>query len=93
MGANTTIGNMGSIAGSLLYPSTDGPQYQKGHYLCFGMAVATAVISLTSSIVLRAVNRHRDRKYRKPIRACLLMLRRKRTATRCSDLFLESVNQ
>ncbi len=67
MGAYTAIGNLGSIAGSWFYPSTDAPQYRNGHYLCFGMAVATAVISLTNSMVLRAVNRHRDRQYGKPI--------------------------
>ena len=33
MGAYTAIGNMGSIAGSWFYPSTDAPLYHKGHYL------------------------------------------------------------
>jgi alpha-D-ribose 1-methylphosphonate 5-triphosphate synthase subunit PhnI len=67
MGFYTAIGNLGSIAGSFFYPATEAPQFQRGHWICFGMSVATAVISLSNSLVLRAINRHRDRKYGKPI--------------------------
>jgi hypothetical protein len=67
MGAYTAIGNMGSIAGSFFYPSTEGPEYRKGHWICFGMSVATAIIAFSNSSALGAVNRHRDKKYGKPV--------------------------
>ena len=66
MGAYTAIGNLGSIAGSWFYPSTEAPQYRKGHYLCFGMSLATAVVSLGNSLALREINRRRDKLYGKP---------------------------
>lgn len=67
MGLYTAIGNLGSIAGSFFYPTTDAPLYRKGHYLAFGMSLAAAIISLCNSLALRAVNRYRDRKYGKPV--------------------------
>ncbi|QKX53142.1 uncharacterized protein TRUGW13939_00218 [Talaromyces rugulosus] len=66
MGIYTSIGNLGSIAGSFFFPSTDGPQFRKGHWVCFAMCVATAVLSLTNHCILERINRYRDEKYGKP---------------------------
>ncbi|OAK96736.1 MFS general substrate transporter [Phaeosphaeriaceae sp. SRC1lsM3a] len=67
MGLYTALGNFGSIAGSFFYPSSDGPQFRKGHYLSMGMAIATAVFALSNSMALRYVNRQKDKKYGKPV--------------------------
>lgn len=67
MGLYTAIGNLGSIAGTWIYPSTDAPQFQKGHLICMGLAIATAVLALANSLVLAVINRSRDRKYGKPV--------------------------
>jgi len=67
MGLYTAIGNLGSIAGSWFYPSTDGPEFRKGHFICMSLAITTVVLSLANSFVLRAINRYRDEKYGKPI--------------------------
>ena len=72
MGLYTAIGNTGSIAGSFFYPTTDGPIYRKGHYLSFGMSLAALVFSLTNSLILRAVNRYRDKKHGKPVPGLIL---------------------
>ena len=63
----TAIGNFGSIAGSFFYSPNDAPIYRKGHYLAFGMVLAAMVFSLLNSFLLRAGNRHRDKKYGKPV--------------------------
>ena len=67
MGLYTALGNCGSIAGSFFYPSTDAPIYRKGHYLSFGMSLAALVIAMSNHLILRAMNRHRDRKHGKPV--------------------------
>jgi len=67
MGVYTAIGNLGSIAGTWFYPTTDAPQFRKGHFACMALAVATALLALANSLALGAVNRHRDRKYGKPV--------------------------
>ncbi|OQV03025.1 hypothetical protein CLAIMM_08125 [Cladophialophora immunda] len=68
MGAYTAIGNLGSIAGSYFYPSTDAPQYRKGHYLCFAMSIATAAITFANTLILHKINRRRDREYGTPLK-------------------------
>jgi predicted MFS family arabinose efflux permease len=67
MGLYTAIGNLGSIAGTWIYPSTDAPQFEKGHFVCMGLAIATAMLALSNSLVLGAINRYRDRMHGKPI--------------------------
>lgn len=66
MGLYTSIGNLGSIAGSFFYPASGAPQFRKGHFVCMGLSIATAVFALANSLVLRAINKHRDKKYGKP---------------------------
>ncbi len=67
MGLYTAIGNLGSIAGTWFYPAMDAPQFRKGHFTCMALALATAVLALANSMALGAINRHRDRKYGKPV--------------------------
>jgi predicted MFS family arabinose efflux permease len=67
MGLYTALGNCGSIAGSFFYPSTDAPVYRMGHYLSFGMSLAALVFALSNHLILRAMNRYRDRKHGKPV--------------------------
>lgn len=38
-----------------------------GHFLCMGMAIATAVFAFSNSMVLKYVNRKKDQKYGKPV--------------------------
>ena len=67
MGLYTALGNLGSIAGTFFYPSTDGPLFKKGHFICMGLSIATAVFALANHLVLEAINRRRDKKYGKPV--------------------------
>jgi hypothetical protein len=67
MGLYTALGNCGSIAGTWIYPATEAPQFKKGHFICMALAIATAVLALSNSMALAAINRHRDKKYGKPI--------------------------
>lgn len=67
MGLYTAIGNLGSIAGSWIYPSTEAPQFRQGHFICMALALATAVLSLANNRILAAINKHRDEKYGKPV--------------------------
>lgn len=67
MGIYTALGNLGSIAGTWIYPSTDAPQFRKGHFICMGLAIATAVLSLGNSLVLGFSNRQKDKRFGKPI--------------------------
>ncbi|KAH8879519.1 MFS general substrate transporter, partial [Thozetella sp. PMI_491] len=67
MGMYTAMGNLGSIAGTFFYPTTDAPQFRKGHFVCMALAVATAILSIGNSWALRRINQDRDRKYGKPL--------------------------
>lgn len=67
MGYYTALGNLGGIAGSFIYPTTEAPQFQEGHFICMALSLATALLAISNSLVLAAVNRHRDRKFGKPV--------------------------
>lgn len=67
MGLYTAMGNLGSIAGSFLFPEEDGPQFRNGHFICMGFCIATAVLALANSLILRAINNHRDKVHGKPV--------------------------
>ncbi|KAL2858530.1 major facilitator superfamily domain-containing protein [Aspergillus pseudoustus] len=67
MGLYTAIGNLGSIAGTFFYPSTDAPQFRKGHFVCMGLSIATAAFALANHFILKAINHQRDRMYGKPV--------------------------
>ena len=65
LGMYTAIGNCGSVAGTYFYPSTEAPQFRKGHYLCFAMSLSTAVMAFTNHVLLGRINRARDERYGK----------------------------
>jgi MFS family permease len=67
MGLYTAIGNLGSIAGSWFYPTIDGPQFRKGHFICMGLAIVTTLLALANSLVLQRTNKSRDGRYGKPV--------------------------
>jgi sugar phosphate permease len=67
MGLYTSLGNLGSIAGSWLFPATGAPLFRKGHFICMGLAIFTAVLALVNSLVLKSINRSRDEQYGKVI--------------------------
>lgn len=67
MGAYTAMGNLGSIAGTWIYPANEAPEFREGHYICMGLAIATAILSLSNSLALGAINRYRDEKHGKPV--------------------------
>jgi predicted MFS family arabinose efflux permease len=66
IGMYTALGNLGSIAGTWFYPSTDAPNFRKGHLICMSLAIATAAFSLINKFALRAANSRKDKKYGKP---------------------------
>lgn len=66
MGLYTAIGNLGSIAGSFIYPEEDSPQFRKGHFTCMGLCIAAAIFSLANSLALRAINNYRDKEHGEP---------------------------
>jgi hypothetical protein len=67
MGLYTAIGNLGSIGGTWIFPANEAPLFREGYFICMGLAFATAIISLSNSLVLGAINRHRDKKHGEPV--------------------------
>ncbi|KUJ07654.1 MFS general substrate transporter [Mollisia scopiformis] len=67
MGVYTAIGNLGSIAGTWVYPANEAPQFQEGHFICMALSLATAMLALSNSLLLGAINRYRDKKHGKPV--------------------------
>ncbi|KAL9070673.1 MAG: hypothetical protein Q9161_004727 [Pseudevernia consocians] len=59
LGMYTAIGNYHSVVGTYIYPSTSAPRFRKGHYPCFGMSHATAVLTFANHVVLGRVTRGR----------------------------------
>lgn len=67
MGLYTALGNLGSIAGTFFYPTTDAPQFRKGHFVCMGLSIATAGFALGNHFLLQGINKRRDRRYGRPV--------------------------
>ncbi|KAL1679582.1 major facilitator superfamily domain-containing protein [Schizophyllum commune] len=61
------IGQCGSVLGSHLFPSTQGPHYTKGFAVSCALEFLAVLCIATLSISYRLENRARDRKYGKPI--------------------------
>ncbi|KAL1717068.1 major facilitator superfamily domain-containing protein [Schizophyllum commune] len=61
------IGQCGSVLGSHLFPSTQGPYYTKGFAVSCALEFLAVLCIATLSISYRLENRARDRKYGKPI--------------------------
>jgi hypothetical protein len=59
------LGQCGPILGARLFPESDGPRYAKGMWVCSGILLAAAAMSLALSLSLRWQNRSRDQKYGK----------------------------
>uniref|UniRef100_D8QED4 Major facilitator superfamily (MFS) profile domain-containing protein n=1 Tax=Schizophyllum commune (strain H4-8 / FGSC 9210) TaxID=578458 RepID=D8QED4_SCHCM len=61
------IGQCGSVLGSHLFPSSQGPHYTKGFAVSCALEFLAVLCIATLSISYRLENRARDRKYGKPI--------------------------
>ncbi|KAL5499292.1 hypothetical protein ACEPAH_1810 [Sanghuangporus vaninii] len=61
------IGQCGSVLGSHIFPSTEGPQYIRGFSVTCGLAFIGAICAFILSISYITDNRHRDRLYGKPV--------------------------
>ncbi|OCH86496.1 MFS general substrate transporter [Obba rivulosa] len=57
------IGQCGSVLGSHIYPSTEGPHYIKGFAITCALELLSAIVAIIVSISYRLDNRERDRKY------------------------------
>lgn len=66
MGLYMVMGNSGKVAGTWLYSAQDAPRFKKGRFIAMGLAIATAVLTLSNSLILGATNRGDDRKHGKP---------------------------
>ncbi|TDL18778.1 MFS general substrate transporter [Rickenella mellea] len=60
------IGQCGSILGSHIYPSTEGPKYIKGFAISCALELLACLMGLVLSISYRMDNNRRDRLYGKP---------------------------
>lgn len=60
------IGQCGSILGSKIFPSTEGPQYVKGFSVTCALLFLSAFVALVLSISYRLENVRRDRLYGRP---------------------------
>jgi len=62
----TTVGQCGSILGSHLFPTTDGPRYIRGFAVACALEFLAAVCGVVLTVYYRLENRRRDRKYGVP---------------------------
>ncbi|TFK49127.1 MFS general substrate transporter [Heliocybe sulcata] len=60
------IGQCGSVLGSHIYPTTEGPRYIKGFAITCALEWLSAVICIALHISYKMENRRRDRVYGKP---------------------------
>ncbi|KAI1794382.1 MFS general substrate transporter [Ganoderma leucocontextum] len=61
-----SIGHCGSILGSHLFPTTDGPRYVKGFAVTCGLQFLAALVAGVLVIYYTAENRRRDKRHGKP---------------------------
>ncbi|KAI0676438.1 MFS general substrate transporter [Trametes maxima] len=61
------IGQCGSVLGSHLYPSTEGPRYIKGFAVTCALQFVAALAALILTMSYRLDNKVRDSKYGKPV--------------------------
>lgn len=57
------FGQCGPILGARLFPSSEGPYYEKGMWICCGVLLLASVLALALALSLRWQNRRRDQKY------------------------------
>jgi hypothetical protein len=60
-----TGGQCGPILGTKVFPSTEGPYYRKGMWICCGFCFFVFALATTLSFLLRMENRRRDKVYGK----------------------------
>ncbi|EMD39421.1 hypothetical protein CERSUDRAFT_47889 [Gelatoporia subvermispora B] len=60
-----SIGQCGSVLGSHIYPSTEGPHYVKGFAITCALQLLSAIVAIIVSTSYRLDNRRRDQKYGK----------------------------
>ncbi|KAG9089759.1 hypothetical protein FS749_001073 [Ceratobasidium sp. UAMH 11750] len=60
------IGQCGSVLGTHVYPTSEGPRYAKGLALCCGFELLGALTCLVLTISFRRENARRDRIYGRP---------------------------
>ncbi|KAI0631138.1 MFS general substrate transporter [Trametes polyzona] len=60
------IGQCGSVLGSHIYPSTDGPRYIKGFAVTCALQFVAALAAIVLTLSYRIENRRRNAKYGKP---------------------------
>jgi len=61
------IGQCGSVLGSQIYPSKEGPRYIKGFAVSCGLEFLAAICCVILSVSYRLDNRRRDRLYGRPV--------------------------
>ncbi|CAG7932228.1 unnamed protein product [Penicillium olsonii] len=57
------IGQCGPLLGARLFPSSQGPMFSKGMWICAGVLFGAAVLSLLLRILVSLENSRRDREY------------------------------
>ncbi|PCH35272.1 MFS general substrate transporter [Wolfiporia cocos MD-104 SS10] len=60
------IGQCGSVLGSKLFPSTEGPRYIKGFSVSCALLFLASLVAIILTVSYRLENRRRDRLYGKP---------------------------
>jgi len=60
------IGQCGSVLGSQIYPSTEGPRYIKGFAISCALEFLAALCAIVLSVSYRRDNSRRDRLYGRP---------------------------
>ncbi|KAJ7634656.1 MFS general substrate transporter [Roridomyces roridus] len=63
--AYMAIGQCGSVLGSHIFPSTEGPRYMRGFGICCALAFLAALLTIVLSISYRMENKRRDEVYGK----------------------------
>lgn len=58
-----TVGQCGPLLGTNVFPSSDGPYYRKGSWICCAVSLLSAACACTLSFLLWRENKRRDRIY------------------------------
>lgn len=57
------VGQCGPLLGARLFPSSDGPMFSKGMWICAGVLFGAGVLSLILRTLVSRENSRRDREY------------------------------
>jgi MFS family permease len=60
-----TVGQCGPLLGTSVFPSTEGPYYRRGMWICCAFCFFVFVLATTLSVLLRRENHRRDKLYGK----------------------------